>query len=183
MRSEGISPINSSPAVGIHRQGRRSAWLWTGLGVVLLSLVAAGVGCTPVEQRNGEETELTALPQEVRDALDRAAEVYSQPLSGARWSKVFVLKKSDHPLYQLQGTNDRNSKVEMEVTGAGRILEDLIAVLHLQAKELEKLVAHVEQVTTRLPEMNDLSVVRSELAALLVRVKKLSGREGLPGMS
>jgi hypothetical protein len=61
------------------------------------------------------------------------------------------------------------------------ILEDLIAVLHLQAKELEKLIGHVEQVTTRLPETNELSVVRSELASLLVRVKKLPGREGQPG--
>ena len=55
------------------------------------------------------------------------------------------------------------------------IVEDLIAVLHLQAKELEKLIAHVEQVTSRMPEADELSVVRSELAALLVRVKKLRG--------
>src|SRR5262245_43301802 len=100
-----------------------SARLLAGLGVVLLVL-AAGVGCKPVEQRNGaEDSDLGALPQEVRDALDRAAQVYPQPLSGARWSKVFVLKKTDHPLYQLQGTNDRGHKVEAELTGAGRIIE------------------------------------------------------------
>jgi hypothetical protein len=63
------------------------------------------------------------------------------------------------------------------------ILEELIAVLHLQAKELERLIAHVEQVTTRIPETNDLSVVRSELAALLVRIKKLRGSEGPSGKS
>jgi hypothetical protein len=92
--------------------------------LVLLALAVAGAGCTPGTPRNGtEESDPSALPQEVRNAVDRAAEVYPQPLSGARWSKVFVLKKSDHPLYQLQGTNDRNNKVEMEVTGAGRVLE------------------------------------------------------------
>jgi hypothetical protein len=53
------------------------------------------------------------------------------------------------------------------------IVADLIEVLQLQAKELEKLVAHVEQVTTRLAEANELSVVRSELAGLRVRARKL----------
>jgi hypothetical protein len=121
MRSEAITPVNEPRCRPAPARGR-SGWLLAGLGVVLFSL-AAGIGCTPVEQRNGEETDLAALPQEVRDAVDRAAQVFPQPLSGARWSKVFALKKTDHPLYQLQGTNDRNNKVEMEVTGAGRIIE------------------------------------------------------------
>jgi hypothetical protein len=60
------------------------------------------------------------------------------------------------------------------------VVEELIAVLQLQAQDLEKLLAHVEQVTTRLPEANALSVVRSELTALHLRVKKLhAGREAL----
>ena len=62
----------------------------------------------------------------------------------------------------------------------GTILGDLIEVLHRQAKELEKLVAHVEQVTTRMPEVHELSVVRSELSALLVRIKKFRAGEEAP---
>src|SRR5262245_51511512 len=101
----------------MRRQGLSPASV--GSALVLLALAIAGAGCTPVEQRNGaEESDLSALPREVRDAIDRAAQVYPQPLSGARWSKVHVLKKTDHPLYQLRGTNDRNNKVEMEVTSA-----------------------------------------------------------------
>jgi hypothetical protein len=53
------------------------------------------------------------------------------------------------------------------------LVEELIEVLQLQTRDLERLITHVEQVTTRLPEANELSVVRSELAALHVRIKKL----------
>jgi hypothetical protein len=55
----------------------------------------------------------------------------------------------------------------------GAVVEDLIDVLHLQSKELEKLMVHVEQVTTRLPEAARLSVVASELSALHLRIKEL----------
>jgi hypothetical protein len=61
-------------------------------------------------------------------------------------------------------------------TDAGQlaaVVEELIGILQLQARELEKVIAHVEQVTTRLPEANELSTVRSELTALSVRLKKL----------
>jgi hypothetical protein len=57
------------------------------------------------------------------------------------------------------------------------IVEDLIAVMHLEARELEQLVAHVEQVTTRLPEASQLSVVTSELSELQHRIKKLRAPE------
>ncbi len=53
------------------------------------------------------------------------------------------------------------------------ILADLLDVLYLQAKGMEKLFARVEQVTPCLPEVNEVSVVRSELAALQVRMRKL----------
>jgi hypothetical protein len=53
------------------------------------------------------------------------------------------------------------------------VVEELIGVLQVQARDLERLIAHVEQVTTRLPQASELSVVRSELAALHVRIKKL----------
>ncbi|REK09957.1 MAG: hypothetical protein DWQ37_17810 [Planctomycetota bacterium] len=52
-----------------------------------------------------------------------------------------------------------------------RIVGDLIDVLRLQAKQIEKLVTHVEQVTTRLPEAHQFSVVVSELSELEVRWK------------
>jgi hypothetical protein len=60
-----------------------------------------------------------------------------------------------------------------DVEQLAAVVEELVAVLQLQARDLERLVAHVEQVTTRLPEANELSLVRSRLAALHVRVKKL----------
>jgi hypothetical protein len=60
-----------------------------------------------------------------------------------------------------------------DVEQLAAVVEELVRVLQLQARDLERLIAHVEQVTTRLPEANQLSVVRSELAALQVRVKKL----------
>ena len=53
------------------------------------------------------------------------------------------------------------------------IVADLIAVLHLQAKELEKLVVQIEQVTDRLPGDNRLSLVVSELSELKTRIQKL----------
>ena len=56
-------------------------------------------------------------------ALDRAARVYRQPLAGTRWSEVARLSGTDHPLFQLRGTNGRGHKVELEVTAAGRVVE------------------------------------------------------------
>jgi hypothetical protein len=58
------------------------------------------------------------------------------------------------------------------------VVEELIGVLQLQAHDPEKLISHVEQVTTRLPEANEMSVVRSQLAALHVRAKKLHAARG-----
>ena len=87
--------------------------------VSVLSLAMFAIGCA--DQRNGVDR--ATLPREVSDALDRAAQIYVQPLSGARWAKVHVLKGTDHPLYQLQGTNDRGNKIEIEVTSAGRVVE------------------------------------------------------------
>jgi hypothetical protein len=58
------------------------------------------------------------------------------------------------------------------------VVEDLIEVLHHQARELEQLAARVEQVTTRLPEAGRLAVVASELSGLRLRMKKLRGTAG-----
>jgi hypothetical protein len=57
------------------------------------------------------------------------------------------------------------------------VVDELIEVLHLQARELEKLIAHVEQVTAHLPEENEMSVIRSSLSGLHLRIKKLRGVE------
>src|SRR5262245_55694266 len=95
------------------------------LAVSLLVLGATGIGCmsatAPAEQK--KPTDVTALPQEVRTALDRAARVYAQPLNGAKWSEVYALKASEHPIYQVRGTNDRGNPIEIEVTSAGRVIE------------------------------------------------------------
>ena len=63
----------------------------------------------------------------------------------------------------------------MKVEELAAVVDELIEVLHLQARELEKLTAHVGQVTGRLPEESELSVVRSTLSGLHLRVQKLRG--------
>jgi hypothetical protein len=63
----------------------------------------------------------------------------------------------------------------MNVEELAAVVDELIEVLHLQARELEKLIAHVEQVTVRLPEENELAVIRSALTGLHQRIKKLRG--------
>jgi hypothetical protein len=55
------------------------------------------------------------------------------------------------------------------------VMDELLEILHLQARQLENLTGHIEQVTTRLPEESEMSVVRSTLAGLHQRVKKLRG--------
>jgi hypothetical protein len=53
------------------------------------------------------------------------------------------------------------------------VVEDLIRVMHDQARNLEGLVEHLGQAVGRLPDGADLSIIRSELAALHVRAKEL----------
>lgn len=63
------------------------------------------------------------------------------------------------------------------------VVEELIEVLHMQAAELEEFISHVEQVTDHLREGSKMSVVRSTLSGLRVRIRKLSGTDapGTPG--
>jgi hypothetical protein len=56
------------------------------------------------------------------------------------------------------------------------VVDDLIEVMHLQAMELEKLIAHLGQVTTHLPVESEVSVIRSTLSGLRLRIKKLRGQ-------
>jgi adenine deaminase len=64
-----------------------------------------------------------------------------------------------------------------------QIVLDLIGVMHLQAKELETLVEHVEQVAGHLGYRPQFSVIASELSELHVRIKKLGGLAGPGGDS
>ena len=57
------------------------------------------------------------------------------------------------------------------------IFDELIEVLHLQARELQNLIVHVEQVTRKMPEESEMSVVRSTLSGLHQRIKKLRSIE------
>jgi hypothetical protein len=52
-----------------------------------------------------------------------------------------------------------------------KIVEDLIDVMHLQAKELENLVIQIEQITGRLPGESRLSLIVSELSELKRRIQ------------
>jgi len=53
------------------------------------------------------------------------------------------------------------------------LVEGLTRVMHEQTRKLESLVDHLAQTVGQVPDRADLSVVRSELAALLVQAKKL----------
>ena len=60
----------------------------------------------------------------------------------------------------------------VDVEQLAAVVEELVVVLQVQARDLERLISHVEQVTTRLPATNELAVIRSQLAALHARIKK-----------
>jgi hypothetical protein len=57
------------------------------------------------------------------------------------------------------------------------VVGQVAGVRQVQARELEKLIARVEQVTSHLPEANELSVVQSGLTALNVRIKEFRARQ------
>jgi hypothetical protein len=63
----------------------------------------------------------------------------------------------------------------MKVEQLAAVVDELIEVLRLQANELEKLIAHVEQVTAHLPGESEISVIRSSLSGLQLRGRKLRG--------
>ncbi|HLN27415.1 MAG TPA: hypothetical protein VK395_06700 [Gemmataceae bacterium] len=63
----------------------------------------------------------------------------------------------------------------MNVEELASVVDELVEVLHNQARELEKLIAHVQQVTAHLPEESEMSVIRSSLSGLHLRLKKLRG--------
>jgi hypothetical protein len=65
----------------------------------------------------------------------------------------------------------------MTVEELAAVVDELVEVMHLQARELEKLIAHVEQVTVHLTEESEMSVIRSALSGLHVRLKKLRGMD------
>jgi hypothetical protein len=122
MRRTSIPP-EANPIPRTHWRGWQALPL-AGLGALLLGLGVSGPGCWDPEPRvAAEEADKAAFPKAVSEALDRAARVYPQPLGGARWSQVHVLSGSDHPVYQVQGTNGRGNRIEAEVTSAGRVVE------------------------------------------------------------
>lgn len=111
------------------RSGKTALYVRAGGGALRLAMLSAALvalaagGRVAAQQANRAELDVSTLPTEVREALDRATRVYPQPMSGASWSQADVLNRNGHALYQLQGSNGRGNKIEMEVTGAGRIVE------------------------------------------------------------
>lgn len=53
------------------------------------------------------------------------------------------------------------------------VLEELVDILHDQAKEVERLTAHVEGATTPLPQTSQMPLVISRLSALLQQLKTI----------
>jgi hypothetical protein len=70
-----------------------------------------------------------------------------------------------HPLHE--------ETIMTRLAAVADLCVDVIEVLQLQAKQLERLTNHVEQHTTRLRSQNDLPTVVSELSALHQRAKHL----------
>ncbi len=54
-----------------------------------------------------------------------------------------------------------------------KVVQDLVEVMHFQAKEIERLVSHLEQVTSQLPYRSEFPVIASELSELRGRIQKL----------
>jgi hypothetical protein len=64
----------------------------------------------------------------------------------------------------------------VDTTELSQIVADLIEVMHLQSKEIEKLVSHVEQVTGHLSYRHQFSLVASELSDLHQRIQNLRAK-------
>ncbi len=56
-------------------------------------------------------------------------------------------------------------------------VEELVEVLHRQAEEMQRLLAHIEGQTTRAPYPNQIPLILSELSELHNRIKKLKAGE------
>lgn len=61
----------------------------------------------------------------------------------------------------------------MNIEALATIIEDLIVALQVQARQLEKLITEVEQVTVHMPEKREMAVIQSSLSELHLRIKKL----------
>jgi hypothetical protein len=69
----------------------------------------------------------------------------------------------------------------MKVEELAAVVDELVDVLRYQAEILERLITRVEQVSHRLPEDREISVVHSSLSGLRVRMRKLLENQGKPG--
>jgi hypothetical protein len=117
-----VNCTSHAPVTNARDTNRRGLRL-AGFALLLApALLAAGcANANPQDRR--EETNPVALPQEIRDGLDRATVTYPLPLAGAKWSSVARLGGTDDSLYRLRGTNGRGRTIELEVTKAGRVIE------------------------------------------------------------
>lgn len=60
------------------------------------------------------------------------------------------------------------------------VLEEFIDVTHLLVKDLEKILARIEQVTPHFGADTQLSLIASELSGLHQRAQQLRGAESKP---
>lgn len=123
---EGMTPnADATPAEQPVRVDPDKPGLEIGLASFLvLALATMGIGLILVGQKQPRaETDLTAMPDTVQSALDRAELLYERPLTGAEWSTAYQLRESERSLYQVIGMNRRGHRIEIEIAGAGRIIE------------------------------------------------------------
>jgi len=91
--------------------------------VILVVLAISGIACSRAGQTRVGESDLSVLPTAAHDALSRAVQAYPDPLTGARWSSAAMTSGAEHRVFQVRGTNSRGNTIELEITGAGRIIE------------------------------------------------------------
>jgi len=124
-------------------------------GLGLLAVAAPGIVLVVAQQQPFPIREDDpVIPNEISGALKRAAQTYARPLDGVRWTKIQLLRGSDHRMYQVQGVNRRGNKVEVEVTAAGRIVET--EEHGIPAAEVPKAV--LETLKAKLPQFEPVRI-------------------------
>jgi hypothetical protein len=104
----------------------RTVWLRLLASLFLLafftSALPGGAG-EKGDKGKKEELDLAKVPMDVSAALEKAPKTYKKPLEGAKWTTVYKLEGTKHPIYQFIGKNGRGNKIETEITDAGRVIE------------------------------------------------------------
>lgn len=92
-----------------------------------------------------------------------------------------VVQFVDGGLATAQPIGGADGRIDRDPRQSTRLLLDLLHTLQIQAKEIERLRAHVEQQTDRMLEPTQMPAVISELSGLAARLK--NERDSRPAVS